>query len=169
MTNNKACPPRNETKPLAKKWTPLCSPLWARCHFKATLHSVGRGPARCRVAIRWRLIKERQIGTTRTSAALRARSDHDNTRVDKHATRPTSAAISCAAVHTIFVDVSGTLKKSPFFSCVRLTSSDKNMSYMLLLKYCAFAKRWLDRVLMIFHFYRHTYYYWLLAKNSEKE
>lgn len=61
-------------------------PLWARCHFKVTLHSVPR--PRCRVAIRWRLIKERQIGTTRTTAALRGRSDRDNVRVDKHATRP---------------------------------------------------------------------------------
>ena len=61
-------------------------PLWARCHFKVTLHSVPR--SRCRVAIRWRLIKERQIGTTRTTAALLERSDRDNVRVDKHATRP---------------------------------------------------------------------------------
>lgn len=61
----------NETKHRPRTRTPLCSHC-TRVSLRGSevRHSAER---RCRIAIRWRPIKVRQIGTTRTTAAARGR------------------------------------------------------------------------------------------------
>lgn len=60
---------RNETKHRSRTRTALCSHC-ARVSLRGSVvrHSAER---RCRIAIRWRPIKARQIGTTRTTTAPR--------------------------------------------------------------------------------------------------